>query len=58
LAGWATLRKPLGRLGRFMGCAGTGREASWAARKKENSEEDELGWLQGELGFGPSPSRI
>jgi hypothetical protein len=32
--------------------------ASWAARRKEKAEEGGLGWLQGELGFGPSLSRI
>jgi hypothetical protein len=31
---------------------------SWAARGKAKAEEDGLGWLQGELGFGPSLSRI
>jgi hypothetical protein len=35
-----------------------GRSASAGSRAEKKKKEGGLGWLQGELGFGPSPSRI
>jgi hypothetical protein len=53
------LRKPLGKLGRFVGHAGMGREAGWVARPRtEKKKRRRMGWAGSRVSWISAHHRV